>query len=240
MNDGAGMSNAADSFLNEGRIYGVISGIVIKNDSANDAEKPGPGRVKVKIPLIGMQESNWARIVSFMAGKERGAFFLPELDDEVLVAFENGDVNRPYIIGALWNGKDSPPDTNKDGKNNTRLIKSRSGHVVTFSDKKGEEQLTITSSKGHVIRLDDKSGSETVQIMDKSGKNKLVIATKDNKISISSAKDIEISAPNGKLAISAKSIEMRSSAQTKLEASAGMDVKASGTMNLKGATINLN
>lgn len=240
MNDGAGMSNAADSFLNEGRIYGVISGIVIKNDSTNDAEKPGPGRVKVKIPLIGMQESNWARIVSFMAGKEQGAFFLPELDDEVLVAFENGDVNRPYIIGALWNGKDSPPDTNKDGKNNTRLIKSRSGHVVTFSDKKGEEQLTITSSKGHVIRLDDKSGSETVQIMDKSGKNKLVIATKDNKISISSAKDIEISAPNGKLAISAKSIEMKSSAQTKLEASAGMDVKASGTMNLKGATINLN
>lgn len=240
MRDGAGISNAADSLLNEGRIYGVVAGIVIKNDSANDAEKPGPGRVKVKIPMLGMLESNWARMVSFMAGKERGAFFLPEPDDEVLVAFENGDVNRPYVIGALWNGKDMPPETNKDGKNNTRLMKSRSGHVLAFNDKQGEEQLTITSAKGHVFRLDDKNGSETIQLIDKSGKNKLVIATKDNKITITSAKDIEISAPNGKLALSAKSIEMKSSAETKLEASAGMDVKASGTMNLKGAAINLN
>jgi uncharacterized protein involved in type VI secretion and phage assembly len=240
MNEGAGISNYADSFINEGRIYGVIAGIVINNDSANDAEKPGPGRVKVKIPLIGMQESNWARIVSFMAGKERGAFFLPEKDDEVLVAFENGDVNRPYIIGSLWNGKDTPPETNSDGKNNIRIIKSRNGHMITFNDKKDEEQLTITSSKGHVIRLDDKNGSETVQIIDKSGKNKIVLDTKNNKLSVVSAKDIEISAPNGKLVMNAKSIEMKSSAETKLEASAGMDVKASGTMNLKGATININ
>ncbi|MFD1905953.1 phage baseplate assembly protein V [Paenibacillus rhizoplanae] len=59
------------------------------------------------------------------------------MEDEVLVAFENGDVNRPYIIGSLWNGQDLPPETNKDGKNNIRLFKSRSGHVLQFADTKG-------------------------------------------------------------------------------------------------------
>lgn len=138
MSEGPGISNFMDSIMNEGRIFGVMVGIVINNDSANHADKPGPGRVKVKIPLMGMPESNWARMASWMAGKERGAFCLPEVEDEVLVAFENGDVNRPYIIGSLWNGQDLPPETNKDGKNNIRLFKSRSGHVLQFADTKGK------------------------------------------------------------------------------------------------------
>jgi len=57
-----------------------------------------------------------------MAGKDRGIFFLPEVDDEVLVAFENGDINQPYVIGSLWNGVDVPPETNSDGKNDVKLI----------------------------------------------------------------------------------------------------------------------
>ncbi|MHA6534201.1 phage baseplate assembly protein V [Paenibacillus sp. BAC0078] len=240
MNEGPGISNFTDSIINEGRIYGVMVGIVTSNDSANNADKPGPGRVKVKIPLMGMPESNWARMASWMAGKERGAFFLPEVDDEVLVAFENGDVNRPYVIGSLWNGKDTPPETNKDGKNNIRTIKSRSGHVLEFDDTGGKEKITLTSSKGHVIQLDDKSGAEQIRIADKSGKNKIVIDIKANKLSILSDQDIDISAPKGKLSFSAKNIEMKSSAATKIEASAGMDVKASGSMTLKGATVNIN
>lgn len=240
MSEGPGISNFVDSFINEGRIFGVMVGIVIKNDSANADDKPGPGRVKVKIPLLGMPESNWARIAAFMAGKDRGAFFLPEVDDEVLVAFENGDVNRPYVLGSLWNGKDTTPEANSDGKNNVRLIKSRSGHILQFTDTKDEEKITVTSSKGHVIQLDDKKGAENIQITDKSGNNKIVIQTKDNKISIISDKDIEISAPKGKLSITAKTIEMKSSAATKIEASAGMDIKASASMTLKGATVNIN
>ncbi len=240
MSDGLGISNFVDSFKNEAKIVGVMVGIVTKNDSANDGDKPGFGRVKVKIPLIGMTESNWARIASFMAGKERGAFFLPEEGDEVLVAFENGDVNRPYIIGSLWNGKDAPPETNSDGKNNTRVIKSRSGHTVQFFDKKGEEKIIIKSAKGHWIQMDDKSGSEAIQITDKSGNNKIVISTKDNKVSINSAKDIEISAPKGKLVLNAQNIEIKASADAKIEASAGMNLKASANMTIKGATVNIN
>ena len=240
MNEGPGINSFVDSMINEGRIFGVMVGMVINNDSANHADKPGPGRVKVKIPLMGMPESNWARMASWMAGKERGAFCLPEVDDEVLIAFENGDVNRPYVIGSLWNGKDIPPETNKDGKNNIRMFKSRSGHILQFADTKGEESITLTSAKGHVIKLDDKSGAEHIQITDKSGKNKIIIDSKANKLSVLSGQDIEISAPSGKLSLSAKSIEMKSSAETRIEASAGMDVKAAASMTIKGATVNIN
>ncbi|EPR11625.1 phage baseplate assembly protein V [Ruminiclostridium papyrosolvens] len=240
MSEGISISNFTEYIQKDEKVLGVMIGVVIKNDSANDSEKPGPGLVKVQIPLLGMKESNWARIASFMAGKERGAFFLPEVGDEVLVAFENGDVNKPFIIGALWNGKDTPPEKNSDGKNNIRVIKSRSGHIFEFSDKSGEERILLKSSKGHIVQIDDKSGAESIQIIDKSGSNKLTISTKDNKITINSGKDIEFSAPNGKLSINAKEIEIKSSAATKIEASAAMDIKASSNMTVKGATVNIN
>lgn len=199
----------------ESKIYGVVVGIVTNNKDPDSL-----GRVKVKIPRIsGEDESNWARVISFMAGKERGAFYLPEVDDEVLMAFEYGDINIPYVIGSLWNGKDKPPITNDDGKNNFRIIKSRSGHI---------------------IRLDDTDGKEKIEIVDKTEKNMIVIDSKENKISITSEKDIEISAPKGKVTIDAKEIEAKSSSSAKVEASSTMDLKASGTMTVKGATVNIN
>ncbi|ACL75861.1 phage baseplate assembly protein V [Ruminiclostridium cellulolyticum] len=239
MSEGINISNFTEYIQRDEKVLGVMIGVVIKNDSANDSQKPGLGLVKLQIPLLGMKESNWARIASFMAGKERGAFFLPEVGDEVLVAFENGDVNKPFIIGALWNGKDTPPEKNSDGKNNIRVIKSRSGHIFEFSDKSGEERILLKSSKGHIVQIDDKSGAESIQIIDKSGSNKLTISTKDNKITINSG-NIEFSAPNGKLSINAKDIEIKSSAATKIEASAGIDIKASSNMTIKGATVNIN
>ncbi|MCD4797491.1 MAG: phage baseplate assembly protein V [Methanosarcinales archaeon] len=201
--------------ISDSRIYGVVVGIVTNN---KDTEKLG--RVKVKIPrLSGEDESNWARVTSFMAGKERGAFFLPEVDDEVLVAFEYGDINMPYVIGSLWNGKDVPPENNSDGKNNIRMIRSRSGHVIT---------------------LDDSDGSEQIKIMDKTQKNMIIIDAKNNTISIKSDKDIELSAPNGKVTIEAMDIVTKSTASTKIEATSSVDVKASGNLNIKGAMVNIN
>lgn len=197
------------------KINGVVIGIVTNNNDPEDL-----GRIRVKFPWLSNEdESNWARVATLMAGKERGIFFLPEIDDEVLVVFGHADINMPYVIGSLWNGKDVPPETNSDGKNNIRMIKSRSGHV---------------------IRIDDTNGKEKIEIVDKTEKNIISIDAKDNKISIISDKDIEISAPNGKITIDAQDIEIRSSAATKIESVADMDVEASGNMNIKGATINLN
>ena len=125
----------------------------------------------------------------------------------------------PYIIGALWNGKDKPPVANQDGNNNVRIIQSRSGHQ---------------------IRLNDEKGKEKIEILDKSGKNSLVFDTAENAIAIAANQDITLSANQGTIKLNAKNIELNSTAATRLEASAGMDIKASATMNIKGATINLN
>ena len=87
------------------RIYGVVVGVVTNNQDPEEL-----GRVKVKFPwLSDADESDWARIATPMAGNEKGIYFLPEVDDEVLVVFEHGDLRFPYIIGALWNGQAPPP-----------------------------------------------------------------------------------------------------------------------------------
>ena len=197
------------------RINGVVVGVVTNNQ---DPEKMG--RVKVKFPwLSDADESNWARVATPMAGKERGFYFLPEVDDEVLVAFEHGDARFPYVVGALWNGTDAPPADNADGKNNVRVIKSRSGHV---------------------IRLTDEDGKEKIEIIDKSEKNSIVIDTSEKTLTITTDKDIVLSAAQGLIKLDAKEIEIKSSAATKIKSGAGMEVEASGEMKVKGATVNIN
>ena len=194
---------------------GVVVGVV-----TNNQDPEGMGRVKVKFPWLSDEdESNWARVAAPMAGKGRGLYFLPEVDDEVLVAFEHGDVRFPYVVGALWNGEDAPPAKNDDGKNNVRVIKSRSGHVV---------------------RLTDDDGREMIEIIDGSAKNSVVIDTSKNTITITSDKDIVLSASKGKITLDAQELELKSSGNAKVEAGGNMDLKATGQTNVKGATVNLN
>ena len=198
-----------------GRLFGLVVGVVTNNQDPDNL-----GRVKVRFPwLSDSEESHWARLAVPMGGKDRGTYFLPEVDDEVLVAFEHGDARFPYVLGALWNGKDAPPATNGDGKNNLRLIKSRSGHL---------------------IKLNDEDGKETIEIIDKSGKNSFVIDTAKNTLTITTDKDIALAAAQGTIKLEAQKIQLKSSADTKIEAGAGMDVKASATLNVKGATVNIN
>jgi uncharacterized protein involved in type VI secretion and phage assembly len=174
------------------RIEGIVLGIVTKNQ---DPEKVG--RVKIKFPwLADSDESNWARVATVMAGKDRGTFFLPEVDDEVLVAFDHGDINHPYVIGSLWNGVDTPPETNADGKNNIRKIKSRSGHEIIFDDnhKQKKEKIEIHTNAGHTILLDDSAGAEKIEIKDKTGNNTITIDSVQNSINIESAMQLKIKA----------------------------------------------
>ena len=110
-----------------------------------------------------------------MAGNDRGSYFLPEVGDEVLVAFEQGDIHHPYVIGALWNGKDKPPELNRDGKNNIRKMKSRSGHELIFNDENENEQVVLHTKSGHTVLLDDSTGAEKIEIKDKSGSNTILI-----------------------------------------------------------------
>ena len=199
----------------DGRFFGVVIGIV-----TNNKDPDGMHRVKVRFPWLNLDdESHWARVAVAMAGNDRGAYFLPEPDDEVLVAFEPGSLEHAYVIGALWNGKDKPPENNSDGKNDNRTIKSRSGHV---------------------IRLCDSSGAERVEVIDKTGSNKIVITSSDNKIVIEAQGDISIKSATGKVKIDAVGVEITSSTDVKIQAQTSLDASATGQVNIKGAMVNIN
>jgi uncharacterized protein involved in type VI secretion and phage assembly len=199
----------------QGRFYGVVMAIVTNNQDPQNM-----GRVRVKFPwLSDDNESTWARIATPMTGPGRGIYFLPEVDDEVLVAFEHGDVRFPYVLGGLWNGKDAPPSNNSDGQNNIRVIHSRSGHL---------------------IRLDDKDGDEKIEIIDKTGNNSITIKTSDNSMTLTCTGDLTLKC-TGKMTLQATSgMEMACDATIKMQANATMDIEAAAPMTIKGAVVNIN
>ena len=129
----------------DSRFPGVVVGIVTNVD---DPEKLG--RVKVKFPWLDeSSESDWARMVHFGAGKDRGALFLPEVDDEVLVAFEQGDPRRPYVLGGLYNAKDTPNEGDElvsSSNVKRRGYVSKQGSMLIFFDDPQEEGIALLSS----------------------------------------------------------------------------------------------
>jgi uncharacterized protein involved in type VI secretion and phage assembly len=198
----------------DGRITGVVIGIVTNN---NDPDRLG--RVKVRFPwLSASTESHWARVATPMAGNGRGLYFLPEVDDEVLVLFERGDVRFPFVIGALWNGKDQAPAGYGDGKNALRVIKSRSGHL---------------------IRFDDSKDAPKIEIIDAKSTNRIVIDTKSDTVTITADKNIVLEAPQGDIRLTAKQVAIEASQRADIKADT-MAIKIQGSLALKGETIDLN
>jgi uncharacterized protein involved in type VI secretion and phage assembly len=197
------------------RFAGLFVAVVTNNQ---DPEKLG--RVRLKYPWLSDTDgSDWARVAVPMAGDGRGTFFLPEVGDEVVVGFEQGDMRLPMVLGGLWGKVDAPPATNDDGRNNLRLIKSRSGHIV---------------------RLDDTDGAEKIEVIDKSGKNSLTIDTESNTITIKAASDLVLEAGDGKVSIKGSSVEVTATQGVKIEGQTTVDVKGAQQVNVKGGTVNLN
>ncbi len=146
-----------------GRFYGVYPSIVVSVTDPADQ-----GRVRVKLPWApDTGESGyeaWARLATMMAGADRGSWFVPDVDDEVLVAFEGGDPRRPYVVGSLWNGQDAPPETmDGAGENNVKVLRSRRGVQVTLDDTPGQETLILETPGGHTVTLADRGRTITLQ-----------------------------------------------------------------------------
>lgn len=197
------------------RIYGVVTGVV-----TNNVDPQKLGRVKLRFPwLADQEESWWARVATLMAGPERGSFFLPEVNDEVLVAFDQGDPRFPYVLGSLWSGAQKPPEDNAGGENNLRSLTSRSGMT---------------------IRLDDSKGAERIEIADKEQTTTIVLDMAEQRITISAKADITITASDGKLTLSGKGIAIESGAELTLKAQSTGSLEAGGQLTIKGAMVKLN
>jgi uncharacterized protein involved in type VI secretion and phage assembly len=179
-----------------GRWYGVFPALV------TDVKDPdGQGRVKISLPWApdtdGSRYEVWARLATMMGGNNRGSWFVPDVNDEVLVAFEAGNPRRPYIVGGLWNGSDKPPASmDGGGKNNKKVLRSRNGVQVTLDDSEGQEKMILETPGGQKITLKDGPGA--VEIVDGNGNSvKLetagITVTASAKVTIN-ASQVEISA----------------------------------------------
>jgi len=192
---------------------GVAIALVTDNKDPDDL-----CRVKVRYPWQeGRRASYWARLAMPMAGADRGSVFIPEVGDEVVVAFERGDLRYPYVLGSLWSGNSKPPLANSNGKNDKRVIKSRKGHKLLFDDgARGAVELAHVG--GRKVTLDD----DAIRIEDKKG-NLIQIESASGRISIEA---------NGALSIKGATIT--------IEATGTLNLKAAATLTVQGARVDIN
>jgi uncharacterized protein involved in type VI secretion and phage assembly len=185
-----------------GLLYGVYPAVV-----ADLSDPDSQGRVKVRLPWSpdtgGDSYEAWARLATMMAGADRGTWFIPDVGDEVLVAFEGGNPRRPYVVGALWNGQDAPPERmDGAGDNNLKTICSRAGIRITLDDSDGQVKLTLETPGGHSIALDD--GGVSVTIEDSNGNS---VKLEPQGITITSAGQVTVNA-SGIATISAAMVKV--------------------------------
>lgn len=243
-----------DKNQNSGHDYfpGVTVGVVTDID---DPEKLG----RLKVRLINRDSSDYEtgfiRIMTPMSGKKWGSFFFPEVGDEVLVAFNQGDINRPYVLGSLWNKEYKPPAGIEKQQNDIRMIKTKSGHEIVFNDKEEQESINIKTPKGLAINLDDQK--ETITVKDEKGKNIMTIDSQNGLISMEAEKKITLKSGKSTLildgakdsvniesssSLNIKSNQISINAKSTLELKAGnsLAAKCNGPATLKGATVKIN
>jgi Rhs element Vgr protein len=210
-------------------VHGLQVGVVTEL-----ADDPGnEHRVRVKVPLAGMdQQGVWARVATLDAGSERGTFFRPEVDDEVVLGFFHDDPAQPVILGMLHSSKHAPP-IEATADNDKKVYKSRSGITLEFDDKK--KAVTLATPGGQSLVLDDDAGS--VVLKDKNG-NTLTLDADGIKLA-SSKKAVNVEA---KTDFKAKGMKVEMEAQTSLTAkgSASAEVSSSGNLTLKGSVVMIN
>jgi phage protein D/phage baseplate assembly protein gpV len=214
-------------------IRGVMVGKVVQN-----IDPLGLGRVQVTFPdLSDDHPSGWARIATLSAGGDEsgswGSYFLPDRDDEVLVAFEGGDLNHPVVIGALWNGQQRPPETNT-GLNERRLLRTKSGMEIRFDELPQQERLVIRDKAGATIELSSAPDGRGITIRNTAEAVIRLDATQ-NEVTIAhaSGSTITLAADGSVSIVAAKDLAFKTD-------TGNLTLEATGTVTIKGTRIDLN
>jgi phage protein D/phage baseplate assembly protein gpV len=225
---------------------GLASPVLAKVTNSNDDR--ATGRVKVEMPWLGENaESNWAPVVSVGAGSGKGWQVIPEVGDTVLVAFEHGDIRRPYVLGGIYNTKDlmpsgtSPPPV-ANGQTNVRMFKTRAGHTLRFDDSPGKETVVLETCKGSKLEIQEGPGNR-IRLVDHGGRNEVSIDGAANKISVGSGgNQITIDGGANRIALKALgNVEIEATGQLKLKGTAGVEIQGTGPVRVaSSATLALN
>ncbi|HVS06196.1 MAG TPA: VgrG-related protein [Candidatus Dormibacteraeota bacterium] len=215
-------------------INGVVVALVTDNNDPNNA-----ARVKLKFPwLDDNYESDWARITQLGAGPDSGAHFIPEVNDEVLVAFEFGDIRRPYVIGSLHNGQDKPKLGNglfDNGKVKRRGFISRKGHQFIFFDDPNKAGMAFISSDGKLkISLNETNSEIHIE-----SQGKIHVESQKDMIFESQA-NLNLKAGQGLKVEAGTNLDMKASSGATLDGGGQLEVKASGQLKVTGAMVDVN
>jgi phage baseplate assembly protein V len=194
------------------RIYGVTVAQVINNIDAT-----GQGRVQLRLPWLPSFEP-WARVAVLDAGMSRGTYFIPQIGDEVLVAFNHGDVREPYVIGGLWNGQDRPPALLPTDSVNKRIIRTPLGHEIEFDD--ALQSITISTTTQQKITMDPMS----IKLSTTGGTASVTLDTVGT-VSIQAAVSIELKAPS--ITIQGTSVDIQGAGTTSIKAGTLCEIQGS-------------
>ncbi|MDH6143534.1 MULTISPECIES: phage baseplate assembly protein V [Kitasatospora] len=182
---------------------GLLVGVV---HSLDDPDRLG--RVQVAFPELGGVVSDWAGQATLMAGSNRGSMFRPEVGDEVVVGFLQGDMRAPYVLGGSWSKQSPPPpDDGNPTQNNWRSLTSRSGHI---------------------IRFDDTPGAEKVELIDKDGQRSVVLDSANQKVTVTATHgSVEVNAPDGNIQLTGKTVQVHATDTLTLIGDQGVTITGS-------------
>lgn len=215
-----------------GGLLPAVNGLQIGIVTGLQDDPEGEGRIRVRVPLISDSEDGvWARLATLDAGDQRGTFFRPEIDDEVIVGFLDGDPRFPVVLGQCHSSAKPAPEPAKDD-NHVKGYLSRSKLRLTFDDEKKDVMLETPSGNKLTLSEDQK----TVSLVDQNGNS---ITLDDAGITIESAKDLTLKA-SGDVKLEGTNVDFKSQANFKAAGQAGVEINSSGTLTIKGSLVRIN
>ncbi len=204
-----------------------------------NADPDGLGRIRVQFPwqVEYSELTPWVRIVTPHGGANKGFHFIPEIEEKVLVGFEGGNAEHPYILGVLYTGN-AKPEAFKTDTNDVKIIRTRSGHTIELNDKDGEEKINIYDNEGSIITFDTQAKSLYIQATENiefQAKNIKLKASEN--IELNADQEIKIAATGNALLASEAVINIQAESDVNVSASSNITIEASSKANFKGQSI---